>query len=100
MDKTEKDGKKDQFVEVAVVTTSGAFPSSGTERVPGNQKIRQQLKDAAAALGLADTTGWVVRVGGREIDAETSYADNGLAGTVHLDWGPREGGGGNAYCRQ
>lgn len=95
----EKEGpkdNKDQFVEVAVVTTSGAFPETGADRVPANQKVRQQLKAAALALGLADTANWVAKVDGHEINPETSYTDNGLKGKVHIDWGPREGGGGDA----
>jgi hypothetical protein len=36
----------------------------------------------------------MVTVGGNTIDPTKSYADNGLKGSVKLDWGPKEGGGG------
>ena len=32
--------------------------------------------------------------GKRQIDPARSYLDNGLSGTVEIDWGPSEGGGG------
>lgn len=86
--------RSDNFVEVVVLTTSGTYPASGTDRVPANQKVRQQLRKAANELGLTDTDAWVAKVGGREIDPEKSYVDNQLTGTVRIDWGPREGGGG------
>lgn len=81
-------------VQVVVITTSGLYPNHGSEGVPPNQKVRVQLKQAADKLHLTDTDGWVARVGGREIDPDKSYAENGLSGTVRIDWGPREGGGG------
>jgi len=86
--------KTDSHVDVVILTTSGSYPSTGTDSVPSHQKVRQQLKKAAQALGLVDTDTWVAKVGGREIDPEKSYIDNGLTGSVRIDFGPREGGGG------
>lgn len=85
---------QENFVEVVVLTTSGTYPATGTERVPANQKVRQQLRKAAKELGLTDTDAWVAKVNGQEIDPEKSYDDNHLTGSVRIDWGPREGGGG------
>lgn len=92
---TRKDDRhKDQFIEVAVSTTSGFFPDEGFERVPNNQPVKVLLEKAAKAIGLADTDGWVARVDDREVNVNSSYRDNGLAGQITIDWGPSEGGGG------
>lgn len=84
------------FVEVAVVTTSGSYPKNGFERTPIRQKISVILKKAANKLGITDTSDWVATVGEGEVNADSSYLDNGLSGEVEIDYGPREGGGGNA----
>jgi len=97
---TLKDGMMSQrdrdFVEVAVSTTSGLFPASGTDRVPVNQKVRVQLDKAARELRLADTAGWIATAGNppQGINPDRSYEENGLSGTVEISWGPEHGGGG------
>jgi hypothetical protein len=83
-----------EFVEVTVFTTSGTFPEEGALRVPPVTVVKQVLARAAANLGLTDTTDWVVTVGGRDINPDRSFTQNGLTGRVELEWGPREGGGG------
>lgn len=83
-----------EFVEVTVFTTSGTFPEEGALRVPPVTVVKQVLARAAAKLGLTDTTDWVVTVGGRDINPDRSFTQNGLADRVELEWGPREGGGG------
>lgn len=84
------------FIEVAVITTSGSWPTVGHESVPQNQPIHVQLDQAARKLKIKDTTNWVARADGRELDPKKSYLDEGLKGKVDIDYGPREGGGGNA----
>jgi len=84
----------DKHVEVAVVTTSGRYPNTGTDRVPANQPVSVVLKKAAKDLNIVDTTNWVARVSNREIDPAKNYEENDLSGTVTIDYGPREGGGG------
>ena len=86
--------KPETHVEVVVVTTSGRYPTAGTDKVPTHQPVKVELAKAARALGIVDTTSWVARVDGREIDVEKNYLENGLTGTVKIDYGPREGGGG------
>ena len=54
------------------------------------------MKQAAHKLHITDTTGWVALVDDKELKIEESYEDNGLSGQVEIDYGPREGGGGNA----
>jgi hypothetical protein len=85
-----------KHIEVQVVTTSGAFPAEGTVQESIHQPITVVLKRAQKDLQIADTTGWIVTVSGREVDQHKNYVDNGLKDAVKLDWGPREGGGGTA----
>lgn len=87
--------KPDNHVEVVVVTTSGTYPASGTDRVASNQPVHVELAKAAKELHIVNTSGWIARVSGTEIDQNKSYAENQLTGTVKIDYGPREGGGGN-----
>jgi len=91
-----KDQPGEQFVEVTVVTTSGSWPVSGTQRTPVHQKVKVDLLKATHDLNITNTEGWIATVAGREVDPEKSYLENGLSGTVVIDFGPRQGGGGNA----
>jgi hypothetical protein len=88
------EGGADSHVEVAVVTTSGRFPAEGTERVAAHQPVSNELKKAVKELKIVDTTNWIALVGEKEVDPNKSYVDNLLTGTVIIDYGPREGGGG------
>lgn len=87
---------KENFVQVAVVTTGGSYPDEGFTKAPSKQKIRIFLAEAARNLKIADVSNWVARVNGKEIDPEKSYEENGLTGDLEIDYGPREGGGGDA----
>jgi len=86
--------KEVQVIEVAVLTTSGSWPHEGFETVPAHQLVNVELQRAAKKLGIADTKGWVAKVGNVELNVEKSYLDNGLKCKVEIDYGPREGGGG------
>lgn len=92
----ENEKHEENFVQVAVVTTGGSYPDEGFTKAPANQKVRIFLAEAARHLNIADAGGWVARVNSREIDPEKSYEENGLTGEVEIDFGPREGGGGDA----
>ena len=92
----EKGHNKENFVNVAVVTTGGSYPDEGFEKTPSNQKIRIFLSEAARKLNIADFSNWIARVDDKEVDPEESYETNGLAGNIEIDFGPREGGGGDA----
>lgn len=89
---------KEQFVEVSVATTAGFYPAEGTDRTPIHQKISVILKKTQDKLSLSDVSNWVASVtdsnGHRELNPDNSYLDSGLSGSVEIDWGPREGGGG------
>jgi hypothetical protein len=86
----------EKFVDVRVVTTAGVYPESGLERVSENQPVKIILKKADETLYITNTAGWIGVVGGRKIDIERSYRDNGLSGRVEIDWGPDHGAGGHA----
>lgn len=81
-------------VFVTVFTTSGTYPAQGAVKVDASEPISTVLARAAKKLKLTDTTGWVVQVGGNDINPALSFAQAGLSGDVDLEWGAREGGGG------
>jgi hypothetical protein len=81
-------------VMVTVVTTAGTFPAEGAKRYPSSKIIADVLKDAAHKLKTSGTENWVVTVDGRDISPTLSFAQAGLSGSVELEWGAREGGGG------
>lgn len=83
-------------LNVAVLTTSGRWPTQGFDRMPSNQKVRIALDHAAKELKITDTTNWLAKVGDKELDQQKSFADNGLTGDIAIDFGPRAGGGGRA----
>lgn len=94
---TQSSGPTPEFIEVAVVTTSGRYPTTGFDKVAAQQPVQDELSKAANELHIVDTSGWVARVNGREIDPTKNYIDNQLtaSATVTIDYGPSEGGGGD-----
>lgn len=92
--KNEKNPPADKFIDVRVVTTAALFPVVGYERVPDKQKLTPILHRAAAALGLTDTSGYIVTVNGNVVDPNQTYEVLGLTGQVDLRWGPEAGAGG------
>jgi hypothetical protein len=86
---------KPQHIDVAVITTSGTWPESGFDNVPIHQPIKVQLHCSVKELKITDTTNWIAKVGNQELNIEQSYEQNSLSGQVEIDYGPREGGGGN-----
>jgi hypothetical protein len=87
-------GNRPKHIDVVVATTAGFYPTEGVERLPIDQPVKVQLAKAAKALKITDVSGWIARVGTRELDVEKSYAANGLECKVEIDYGRREGGGG------
>ncbi len=80
--------KRKQSIEVAVVTTSGSFPEEGFKKVPIGEKVREIIEHAIKELKITDTT--------TAINIDTDYAENHLSGQIVIDYGPPDGGGGNA----
>lgn len=87
-------GHDKEEVHVSVITTAGLYPAEGYDAVPGNQKVRIELEKAVKHLKITDTTGWVARVGDRQIDVDKSYHENSLTGKVDIDYGKAHSGGG------
>ncbi len=82
---------------VAVVTTSGRWPTTGFDTVPENQKIKHVLQEATKHLHLAGTEGWIATVGNQTLNPDESFAGQGFtSGQILIDFGPRQGGGGCA----
>lgn len=92
--KSKENTPPDKFVEVRVVTTAALFPPEGYERAPVKQKLTPILQRAAAALGLTDTSGYIVTVNGNVVDPNQTYEMLGLTDQVDLRWGPEAGAGG------
>lgn len=91
------DAKHDDL-QVAVITTSGRYPTApGTfDPIPEHQKVKIELAAALRELRITGATDWVATVNARPIDPEKSYIENDLRGSVTIDYGPRESGGGDA----
>lgn len=83
-----------KFIDARVVTTAALFPTEGYERVPDKQKLTPILHRAAAALGLTDTSGYIVTVNGNVVDPNQTFEALGLTGQIDLRWGPEAGAGG------
>lgn len=86
--------KKENHLQVEVVTTSGSYPKEGLETVPTHQKVKIILQKAAASLQIVSIDKWIAKVDGRQINPEISFEENNLSGTITIDFGPVEGGGG------
>lgn len=85
----------DHHLEVAVLTTSGRWPAGDAyEKEPFAKPLEEVLRQAAHALNLVGTDGWLATVGDRELDPKKSFAENTLTGKVLIQFGPRAGGGG------
>jgi len=86
----------EETVEVAAHSNAGRYPEHGFDKVPASQKVIVELELAAKALGITNLSNWIAKVGTKEIDTSLSYEQNGLKGSVLIDLGPRESGGGDA----
>jgi hypothetical protein len=80
---------------VAVLTTSGRWPTSGFEKASVNEKVRHVLQQAARHLHLTGTDDWIATVGAGTLNVDESFRANGfIGGEIQIDFGPRQGGGG------
>jgi hypothetical protein len=85
----------DKEVAVSVITPSGIFPSDDTlQRVPSDATISSVLRQAADKLELTNTTDWLVKSDGKDLDATRTFKHEHLKCIVDVVWQPREGGGG------
>jgi hypothetical protein len=86
---------KGHAVLVAVVTTSGRWPTKGFEPCEPHQSIDVALRKALHELHIVGAENWLATVGAREINPNQSYLEQGLGGEVVIQYGPRAGGGGS-----
>lgn len=91
--RSKKDDHPDKVL-IMVVTTAGIFPAEGSKRYPATTAISKVLADAARKLRITATPDWVVQVGGVDFDPGLTLEQAGLSGSVTIEWGAREGGGG------
>jgi hypothetical protein len=85
----------EHYVAVAVITTSGIYPSDEEfQRALNSEKIEVVLAAAAKALELTDTSDWVVRSHGRNLNPAHTFHAEHLHGIVSIEWHKPEGGGG------
>ncbi|HZT01897.1 MAG TPA: hypothetical protein VFA39_06510 [Steroidobacteraceae bacterium] len=94
----EHEHKHHHDVEARVITTAGSYPTEGYEKEPATQPVQEILKRAARELHLVDTSSWVARCNGVDLQPQRSYAENGLKGRVDIDYGPPERGGGSSHA--
>lgn len=88
-------GHGDDHLKVQVITPSGIFPDDEKWRqVRADEIVADILDKAAKKLKLTNVTDWVAFVGKQELNISQSFASNGLAGEVEIEWHKREGGGG------
>lgn len=86
---------KSHPMAIAVITTSGVFPSLDEyRRGYSTEVVRELLAAAALQLGLTNTADWVATVGNRPINEAETFAANDLYGIIEIEWHKREGGGG------
>ncbi|HBK07621.1 MAG TPA: hypothetical protein DDZ81_17510 [Acetobacteraceae bacterium] len=83
-------------VLVTVITTAGTFPAEGANRYRSSEIIADILAMAAKKLDISDSASWIVTVHNRDINPTHSLEQAGLSGEIDLEWGLREGGGGDA----
>ena len=81
-------------IELKVVTTAGNFPEAGFQEFNIHEKLETVLKEAARALKLHNTDGWIARLGDRQLNTALSLEANGIPNKSKISWAPSEPGGG------
>jgi hypothetical protein len=81
-------------IMVVVVTTAGVFPAEGAKRYLESAPISTALDDAKRKLNITAAPDWVVVIDNRDVNPALTFKQAGLSGSVKIEWGPREGGGG------
>jgi hypothetical protein len=96
----DRPGTKVRVLGVSIITPVGAYPlDGGLARAKEDERIEHVLKQAAAALGITDTTDWVAKVDGRKIDPHHTFSEEDLKCVVDIDWHQHGGGGGASGAR-
>ncbi|MEI9922778.1 MAG: hypothetical protein WDN50_03630 [Bradyrhizobium sp.] len=91
----EAEKHKEHDAAVAVITPKGIYPDENEfRRVPENTVIAEVLKAAADKLKITNTSDWVAKVDGRQIDVNATFKHEHLTGIVEIEYHKHEGGGG------
>lgn len=87
-----------QLTEARLETTSGSYPEGDEfKKVKSNNPISVFVAEGVKELKITNTRGWVLVAGGRKIDPNKTWEQEGFLGAkVVLDYGPDHSGGGNA----
>lgn len=101
MDKTVKESAeeaekhKERDVAVAVITPKGIYPDENDfRRVPESTVIAEVLKAAADQLKITNTSDWVAKVDGQQLNVDKTFKHEKLSGIVEIEYHKHEGGGG------
>lgn len=80
---------------VAIITPKGIYPDEEDfRREAENTVIATVLEAAANKLGITNTSDWVAKVYGRQIDPQKTFKQERLMGIVEIEYHKHEGGGG------
>ena len=91
----EADKHKEPDVAVAVLTPKGIYPDEDDfRREPETTLIAKVLKDAADKLKITNTSDWIAKVDGRQVDPNKTFKQEHLTGIVEIEYHKHEGGGG------
>ncbi|MBB4374429.1 hypothetical protein GGD63_007259 [Bradyrhizobium sp. cir1] len=91
----EADAHKEHDVAVAVITPVGVYPDEDDfRRVAESTIIEKVLQEAATKLKITNTTDWVAKVDGRQLNVNHTFKQEHLSGIVEIEYHKHEGGGG------
>jgi hypothetical protein len=86
---------KGHDVAVAVITPKGIYPDEDDfRRVPESAVVAKVLAEAAKELKITNTSDWVAKVDGRQLDINKTFKQERLSGIVEIEYHKHEGGGG------
>jgi len=90
----EHEHEQKNHIGLQVVTGSGNFPESGFKDFSVHVRLETVLHEAAQHLKLQNTSGWVARLGDRQLDPALTLEANHIPDKSRIFWAPTEPGGG------
>jgi hypothetical protein len=91
----EAEKRKEHDVAVAVITPKGIYPDENDfRRVPESTVIAEVLKAAADQFKITNTSDWVAKVDGQQLNVDKTFKHEKLSGIVEIEYHKHEGGGG------
>lgn len=86
---------KNNTLKVLIYTLEGRWPLGHAADIPKGLTIKEVLHRASQELGLTDTSDWVARSEGKELDINQSFQHAHFSCLAEIDFQPRESGGGS-----